>query len=54
MDGIMYVLRMGCRWKMLTGEYGSGSICQRRFQQWVKLDVFKKMRFRLLKLYDNK
>jgi transposase len=54
MDGIMYVLRTGCQWKMLPREYGSGSTCHRRFQEWVKLDVFKKVWVRLLKEYDNK
>ena len=39
---------------MLSREYGSGSTCHRRFQQWVELDVFKKMWIGLLKAYDDK
>jgi transposase len=35
-DGIIYVLRTGCQWKMLPKEYGSCSTCHRRFQQWVQ------------------
>jgi transposase len=32
-DGIIYVLRTGCQWKMLPKEYGSGSTCHHsRFQ----------------------
>lgn len=54
MDGIIYVLRTGCQWKMLPREYGSGSTCHRRFQEWVRLDIFKKVWIRLLKKYDNK
>ena len=54
MDGVMYVLRTGCQWKMLPREYGSGSTCHRRFQKWVELDVFKKMWIKLLKAYDDK
>ena len=55
MDCIIYVLRTGCQWKMLPSEYGSGSTCHRRFQQqWIKLDIFKKIWTRLLKEYDNK
>ena len=55
MDGIVYVLRTGCQWKMLPKEYGSGSsTCHRRFQQWIQLDIFKKLWIRLLKEYDNK
>ncbi|MER5174467.1 MAG: transposase [Candidatus Nitrosocosmicus sp.] len=29
LDGIMYILRIGCRWKMLPCEYGSGSTSHR-------------------------
>ena len=54
LNGILYVLRTGCQWKMLPKEFGSGSTCHRRFQQWVHLDIFKKIWIRLLKEYDNK
>ena len=54
MDGILYVLRTGCQWKMLPKEYGSGSTCHRRFQQWVQLDIFKKIWMKLLEEYDDK
>lgn len=54
MDGILYVLRTGCQWKMLPNEFGSGSTCHRRFQQWVQLDIFKKIWIILLKEYDIK
>jgi transposase len=30
LDGIVYILRTGCQWKMLPKEYGSGSTCHRR------------------------
>jgi transposase len=53
-DGILYVLRTGCQWKMLPSEFGSGSTCHRRFQQWIQLDIFKRIWIRLLKEYDNK
>ena len=53
LDGIPYILRTGCQWKMLPKEYGSGSTCHRRFQKWVELGVFKRTRVRLLKIYDN-
>ena len=53
LDGILYILRTGCQWKMLPKEYGSGSTCHRRFQQWVGLRVFKRTWVRLLKIYDN-
>ena len=53
LDGILYVLRTGCQWKMLPKEYGSGSTCHRRFQEWNKMDVFKKIWIKLLKIYDE-
>ena len=53
-DGILFVLRTGCQWKMLPKEYGSGSTCHRRFQQWIKYGIFDKLWSRLLKVYDNK
>ncbi len=54
LDGILYVLRTGCQWKMLPKEYGSSSTCHRRFQEWNGLNVFKKTWVRLLKIYENK
>lgn len=53
LDGILYVLRTGCQWKMLPREYSSGSTCHRRFQQWNNLDLFKKIWLKLLKIYDK-
>ncbi len=52
-DGILYVLRTGCQWKMLPKEFGSGSTCHRRFQEWEELDVFKKVWIKLLEIYDD-
>jgi transposase len=54
LDGILYVLRTGCQWKMLPKEYGSGSTCHRRFQQWVQIDIFKKIWAKLLEEYNSK
>ncbi len=43
-DGILYILRTGCQWmKILPSEFGSGSTCHRRFQEWNSLDIFKKI-----------
>jgi transposase len=54
MNGILHVLRAGCQWKMLPKEFGSGSTCHRRFQEWVQSGIFKKISIRLLKEYHNK
>jgi transposase len=53
LDGILYVLRTGCQWKSLPKEYGSGSTCHRRFQEWVGKGVFQKLWVRLLEIYDD-
>ena len=34
LEGILYVLRTGCRWNDLPQEYGSGVTCWRRLTQW--------------------
>ena len=54
LDGILFVLRTGCQWKMLPNEYGSGSTCHRRFQEWIQLDIFYTLWTRLLQKYDDK
>jgi len=53
LDGILYVLRTGCQWKALPAEYGSGSTCHRRFQEWVRAGVFRKLWMKLLERYDE-
>ena len=53
LDGIVYVLRTGCQRKMLPKEYGSGSTCHRRFQQWSISKVFERLWTRLLEVYDD-
>jgi hypothetical protein len=53
MDGIVYVLNR-IPVENATKRIWFCSICHRRFQEWVKLDVFKKMRIGLLKECDNK
>ena len=53
LDGILYVLRTGCQWKALPSEYGSGSTCHRRFQEWVRVGVFQKLWMKLLERYDE-
>jgi len=43
LDGIVYVLRPGCKWKMLPKIYGSCSTCHRRFQEWTNTGFFKRI-----------
>jgi len=53
LDGILFVLRTGCQWKMLPKEFGSGSTCHRRFQQWCQAGVFEALWRQLLQEYDD-
>ena len=53
MNGVLYVLRTGCQWKMVPREYGSGSTCHRRFQEWAKAGIFKKLWKECLQEYDE-
>ena len=34
-------------------EFGSGSTCHTRFQEWVSIGVFEKVWKRLLEIYDE-
>ena len=34
LEGILYVLRAGCRWQDMPQEYGSPVTCWRRYSQW--------------------
>ena len=42
-DGIFYVLRTGCQWKAAPREFGSGSTLHKRFQEWVRRGVFRRL-----------
>ena len=53
LDGILYVLRTGCQWKMVPREYSSGSTCHLRFQTWVRMGVFEKIWKTCLQHYDD-
>ena len=53
LNGILYVLRTGCQWKMIPREYGSGSTCHLRFQTWVRAGVFRRIWRVCLKHYDD-
>jgi transposase len=52
LDGILYVLRTGCQWKAVPKEFGSGSTCHRRFQQWVADGTWKRLWVDQLRRYD--
>ena len=53
LDGILYVLRTGCQWKAVPQEFGSGSTCHKRFQEWERLGVFAQLWELLVSEYDE-
>jgi len=53
LNGILYVLRTGCQWKMMPREYGSGSTAHEHFQVWVRTGVFGRLWKLCLAEYDE-
>ncbi len=53
LNGILYVLRTGCQWKMIPREYSSGSTCHWRFQTWVRAGLFERIWRVCLRYYDD-
>lgn len=53
LNGVLYVLRTGCQWKMLPREYYAGSTTHRYFQSWAQQGVFRKMWVHCLREYDD-
>jgi transposase len=43
LEGILWVLRTGARWRDLPKEYPSASTCWRRLRQWEEQDVWLKI-----------
>jgi transposase len=54
MNGIFFVLKTGCQWNALNEtSICSSSTAHRRFQEWVKAGVFKKLWRKSLERYDE-
>jgi len=54
LGGIVYRLRTGAQWKAIPAEFGSGSTCHRRFQEWQALGVFEQVWADELRTYDQR
>ena len=50
LEGVVYVLRTGCQWKMLPkgDRWPSGVTCWRRFREWTAAGVWPQLHRRLL------
>ena len=53
LGGIVYRLRTGCQWKAIPAEFGSGSTCHRRFQEWQALHIFEQVWTYQVHRYDQ-
>lgn len=54
LNGILFKLITGCQWKRIPSEqFGSGSVCHARFQQWVQARIFEKIWGTCLKYYEE-
>jgi transposase len=42
LNGILWILRSGARWKDLPPKYGSRSTCHRRLQEWQEQGVWER------------
>lgn len=42
-NGILFILRTGCRWKDLPREYGAPSTCWKRLVRWQREGVWKRI-----------
>jgi transposase len=52
--GIVYRLRTGCQWKALPRQFGSGSTCHLRMQEWRRRGVFRRIHATLVQYYRKK
>lgn len=52
LNGVLYVLRTGCRWEDVPKEYGSPSTCWRRLRVWEKDGTWERIWRALLTLLD--
>ena len=53
LEGILYVLRTGCRWQDIPAEYGSGVTCWRRLAQWEADGTWERIWATLLATLDT-
>ena len=53
-NGILFVLTVGCRWEELPEKYGSKSTTHLRLQDWQQKGVWKKILSGIMKQLTNK
>ena len=53
LNGILWVLRSGARWRDLPERYGSSSTCHRRLQEWEAQGVWDHLWLHFLRTLDD-
>lgn len=53
LEGVLWILRTGARWKDVPRVFGSATTCWRRFKQWAEAGVFRRAWARLLRKLDG-
>jgi transposase len=53
LNGVLYVLRTGCRWQDVPREYGSSSTSWRRLKAWEEDGTWERIWHSLLTLLDE-
>ena len=56
LNGIIYILKTGCRWEDMPKEYGNGKTANRKFRELEKIEFFKKLlkdNHKMVKLKKN-
>ena len=48
LNGILWVLGSGARWRDLPREFGSSSTCHRRLQEWQDQGIWEQIRLKFL------
>ena len=54
LNGILYVLRTGCRWEDLPKVYGHASTCWRRLRRWQEEGIWERLWQQMLSTLDER
>jgi transposase len=53
LNGIFYVLKTGCQWKMLPREFGAPSTIHGKFRLWICMGIFEKIMQKARGFYEQ-
>jgi transposase len=53
LSGLLYGIRTGCQWELISREYGPKRVLDKYLKKWVNAEVFQKLMTTSLELYDK-